>query len=138
MTGRPPFDAAALRFGEPEAPISWNARNSTKPGRGGDGTLVVHASPAWSRAHLEREPGEVSALLCAEFGRMPGLSAVDQGAIRHAAAHRWRYALVEQAVGTPCLWSLGDRLGAGGDPCLGGRGEAAYASGLALDEQVVE
>ena len=47
-------------------------------------------------------------------------------------AHRWRYALVEQAAGLPCLWDGAALLGACGDWCLGGRVEAAFDSGRAL------
>ena len=136
--GPAPFDGPALRFDEPGASAAWIARDGTKSGRGGDGTLVVHASPAWSRAHLERSPAEAAELLRADVRRQPGFPALDREPIRYAAAHRWRYALVEQAVETPCFWRPGHRLGAGGDWCLGRRVEAAYLSGLALAERVLE
>lgn len=129
------------------ATIAWIARDATKPGRGaaragGRETLVVHAAPGWSRAHLEREPTEVARLLKAELRRAVGSSSggslpADER-LEHARAHRWRYALVEQAVGEPCLWSPGLGLGVAGDGCLGGRVEAAHLSGTALAERVLE
>jgi renalase len=138
--GPPPLTEPARRIADPDAPIAWVARDGTKPGRGGGssgfGTLVVHASPAWSRSHLERAPAEVADLLRAELARMLG-RAMPEGGIRYAAAHRWRYALVEEAVGEPCLWMADERLGVAGDGCLGGRVEAAYLSGFALAERVL-
>jgi predicted NAD/FAD-dependent oxidoreductase len=49
-----------------------------------------------------------------------------------SAAHRWRYAMVEQAAGRAFLWNESMRIGACGDWCLGPRVEAAFESGEAL------
>jgi hypothetical protein len=65
-------------------------------------------------------------------------SASEGGAIRHAAACRWRHGLVERAAGAPCLWSPSDELGACGDGCPGGRIEAAVLGGAALAARVLE
>ena len=74
---------------------------------------------------------------CAASSDAPlGPSAPDDVSIRYAAAHRWRYSLVERPAGLPCLWSPGDGLGACGDGFLGGRAEAAYLSGAALAARV--
>ncbi|HEY8566945.1 MAG TPA: hypothetical protein VIL65_15715 [Beijerinckiaceae bacterium] len=95
---------------------------------------MAHASPSWSRRHLERDPAEVAGLLQAELARVVGEALPP---IRSAAAHRWRYALVEEAIGEPCLWRPEMGLGFAGDGCLGGRVEAACLSGVALAEQVL-
>ena len=50
----------------------------------------------------------------------------------HAAAHRWRYSLVEVPLGRPCLADAALGLGLAGDWCLAGRAEAAFDSGTAL------
>ena len=138
--GPSPLAETVLRIVDPDAPIAWVARDDTKSGRGrageGGGTLVVHASPAWSRAHLEREPAEVAGLLQAELARTLGDNIMLER-VRSATAHRWRYALVEEPAGKPCLWRPNERLGVAGDGCLGGRVEAAYLSGLALAERVL-
>lgn len=52
-------------------------------------------------------------------------------------AHRWRYAQVENALQVPCLYDPACRLGAAGDWCLGARIEAAYDSGLALADAIL-
>lgn len=109
--------------------IAWIARNSGKPGRLSDAqTVVVHASPAWSRANLERTADEVAATLTASFRQLTGV----QEAASYSAAHRWRYAMVEQAAGQPFLWDAQAGLGACGDWCIGPRVEAAFDSGDAL------
>lgn len=135
--GPPPFAQTYRR--DREAPLAWIGRDSTKPGRGGGReTLVVHASPDWSRAHLEEERGTVVNLLLEELRRVLGAACPASDRIGEALAHRWRYAQVEEPVGEPCLWSPGLRLGVAGDGCLGGRVEAAYLSGRALAERVLQ
>jgi renalase len=121
--------------------IAWIGRDGTKPGRGAtrpDGweTLVVHATPAWSRAHLEEERPAIVARLSAELARLLGPALPPPERFVHALAHRWRYAMVEEAVGEPCLWSPDLGLGVAGDGCLGGRVEAAFLSGAALAHRV--
>ncbi|MDN3566574.1 NAD(P)-binding protein [Paeniroseomonas aquatica] len=111
-------------------PIGWAARDSSKPGRdAGRECWVVQAGPDWSRAWLEAAPAAVIPPLLQALADLAGgpLPALD-----HAAAHRWRYSLVEAPLGQPCLWDPASRLGLAGDWCLGGRAEAAFDSGEAL------
>lgn len=111
-----------------EGPIGWAARDSSKPGREHAETWVVQASPAWSRAHLEDPAETVAAALRAALGAPPALA---------EATHRWRYSLVEQALGQPCLWDGVLGLGLAGDFCLAGRGESAFLSGQALAQAML-
>ncbi len=114
--------------------IAWIARDSAKPGRSGaTECVVVHAAPDWSRQHLEHSPVDVAGALASMLHDRYGIA----GETMFAAAHRWRYALVEQPTGTPCLWDAGSRLGACGDWCLGPRVEAAFDSGEAMAEVVI-
>jgi predicted NAD/FAD-dependent oxidoreductase len=46
-----PFDAAFVNQG----PLRWIARNSSKPGRSGEETWLLHACAEWSEAHLEED-----------------------------------------------------------------------------------
>ena len=127
--------SAAADILRPEtSPIAWGARDSSRPGRPmmtGE-SWVLHASAAWSRAHLERSAAEVSAAMLAEFRALTGQTA-NPAEIR---AHRWRYALVETALGVPCLWDHAARIGVCGDFCLGARVEAAFDSGRALAQEI--
>lgn len=138
-SGEPAFSESHRRDRDRAAPIAWIARDATKPGRAAaEETLVVHASAQWSRRHLERDAGEVAALLLAELRTLLGGTAPAAERVTDLAAHRWRFAKVEEAAGEPCLWSPDLRLGVAGDGCLGGRVEAAYLSGTALAARVQE
>lgn len=116
--------------------VGWAARDSSKPGRDASAECwVVQATPAWSRAHLERAPADVLPDLVAAFAAVVGRPLPP---VLHAEAHRWRYSLVERPLGRPCLWDAGLRVGLAGDWCLGGRAEAAWDSGEALARAVAE
>jgi predicted NAD/FAD-dependent oxidoreductase len=109
--------------------IAWAARESSRPGRGAEPAeaWTMHASPAWSRAHLEDSPESVCAAMLDAFRATTGAPGAGW-----ARAHRWRHAQVETPVGRPCLWDPGARIGACGDWCLSPRIESAYDSGTAL------
>jgi predicted NAD/FAD-dependent oxidoreductase len=65
------------------------------------------------------------------------LAALPLPAPRHAAAHRWRYALADRPLGEGCVWDAALRLGLCGDWCIAGRAEAAFDSGAALARAVL-
>jgi predicted NAD/FAD-dependent oxidoreductase len=112
-------------------PLAWLAKNSSKPERpeGGPGeSWVLHASAAWSRAHLELEPEAVVPILMDAFLATTGARKVEPS---FAKAHRWRYALTEKPLGQPCLWDEEKRLAVCGDWCLGRDLESAFLSGSA-------
>ena len=124
-----PFDGAKILTG----PLSWIARDASKPGRGPAETWVAHASPIWSRSNLDSDPKKVAAELAA------ALSArlrVDRPA--RARAHLWREALVERAVGSPFGWDRALSIGSCGDWYLGPRVEFAWTSGDALGRALAE
>ena len=118
-----------------DGPIAWIARNSSKPGRpAGQETFVVHASPEWSRTHLDETPEAILEKLAPFALEIIGAPS----APIFATAHRWRFALVEQALGVPCLWDAEAGVGACGDYCLGPRVEAAFDSGEAMARAVLD
>lgn len=137
-----PCWAVMVAFAEPlaapdalrstEGPIAWAARNASKPGRPTGDAWVLHASPAWSREHLEAPAEEVARLLVSHF-----TAAKTAPPVVLSKAHRWRYALVETALGAPCLYDDALGLGAAGDWCLGPRVELAWHSGGALAGRVL-
>lgn len=116
-----------------DGPIGLIARGSTKPGRPAGGGLVVHATPEWSRAHLEDPREAVAVALTGALGDHLGTTLHPT----YVVAHRWRYAQVEDTAGRACLYDTDLRLGAAGDWCLGPRIEAAHDSGLALAEAIL-
>ncbi len=117
-----------------EGPIAWMARNRTKPGREGPlETLVAHATPAWSRQHVDT-PTESAAETLLHALR-PHLGAAEPV---FRMLHRWLYARVEQTAGVPYLWDPIRQVGACGDWAGGPRVEAAFDSGEALAMAVIE
>ena len=155
LAGRPEAEAlsavrvapcwtAMLAFAEPlqtdfdvrqsdEPLLSWAARNASKPGRDAvPESWVLQAGPEWSAAHLEAEPEEILPLLTAAFASQAG--ALPEPL--YATAHRWRYARTISPLGRPFLDCGG--LLVGGDWCLGARAEAAYDSGLAMADAILE
>lgn len=114
----------------PEGAITWAARNNAKPGRdNASEAWVVHAGPDWSRDNLEQDAGDIADGLFQAFATLVGGELPKPGFL---SAHRWRYALCETPLQTPCLIGDDGTLGAAGDWCLGARVEAAYDSGWAL------
>ena len=56
----------------------------------------------------------------------------------YAAAHRWRYTRTIAPFGMPFLQSDDGTSHVGGDWCLGARVEAAWASGTAIADAIIE
>lgn len=119
-----------------DQPLAWIAQDSSKPGRSGTlTTWVAQASTDWSQRHLEETPEAIAdrmlPMLANAIGAAPGLAL-------YAAARRWRYARTIAPLGTPLLRSENGLLYVGGDWCLGARVEAAWASGTAIADAIIE
>lgn len=120
------FDAARIDNG---GPLAWIAREDTKPGRAGPPRWTVHASPLWSRAHLEASAEDAATVLLTALQALTGAAAPV-----FTATHRWRFAQVEAGAGSACAWDNALRLGLCGDWRLGARVEAAWLSGTAAGQ----
>ena len=114
-----------------QGPLSWVARDSSKPGRPPGERWVLHASAAWTHAHLEDTKDAVIDALTG------ALSALGAAPPTHAHAHRWRYALSAPHPGSPAAFSPTEGLGLMGDGFIAPRVEAAWKSGMALSELVI-
>jgi renalase len=121
------FDAAFVN----EGPLRWIARDSSKPGRRGPETWLLHASAEWSEEHLEADPGAVAAVLMRAFSQLGGASSAAW------TAHRWRYADTAPTMNRGCIWHAGDGLGLCGDWINGGKVEGAWLSGRRLASEVL-
>ncbi|NNC38300.1 MAG: hypothetical protein HKO02_12645 [Hyphomonadaceae bacterium] len=116
-------------------PISFIARNSSKAGRDSKRDVwVAHASPAWSQTNLELDPEDAISHLHPVLNSIIGSSEANPPYI---SAHRWRYANVAQAAGTPFLKDETASLFAAGDWCLGPGVEHAFASGEAVAQSIL-
>lgn len=117
------FDAARIRNG----PLSRISRGASKPARTEIETLVLHASPDWSRTHLEADAETILADLMAACRTL-----IDLPDPIYAAAHRWRFAMASDQATVKIMWDADRKIGVCGDYCLGGRVEAAWLSGAGL------
>ena len=130
-----PWDAAEVERGE----LAWIARNDRAPGRhaaSGRVPWVAHATSAWSLAHLEDDPAQVTEVLRAALAKL--LTGGRPPRWHHAGVHRWRHAQLAQpaACGSDCWWSAGLGLGVCGDSFGDGSVEAAWCSGDELADAV--
>ena len=119
------FDAAFVNG----SAVSWIARNTSKPKRNWKiEAWVIHASPAWSEAHLDDQPDDVGAFLMEAFEDL-----IPAGLPRafYATVHRWRYATADPPLAVGAIHDHGSRITLCGDWCAGARVEDAYLSGLA-------
>ncbi|MBW4708208.1 NAD(P)-binding protein [Roseobacter sp. YSTF-M11] len=115
-------------------PLAWIAVNATKPGRGDAQCIVAQSSNSWAAAHMERDQGEVRAVLVAAFEEITGQSVATAAAV---TIHRWRYANVVAPAGQPFLLDKAHRLAAAGDWCGTGKIEAAFESATGLAEALL-
>lgn len=127
-----PIEPDAMR--DPEAPISWAARNSAKPGRVGGEGWVLHASPKRSREVLELPKEEVADELLADFFAQAGIEPVQP---IHLAAHRWLYAMPASLKGEPSYFDAAKQIGIAGDYLHSPRVEGAWISGHSLANKVL-
>lgn len=115
--------------------IRWIARNNTKPGRVSKGdSLVIHASPAWSRKTEDAEPEAVADDLWSEVSHLLALPPVRP---TRMTAHLWRHGLVDQSLGETYMYSSEHHAGVAGDWCHGRLAEHAFESGHQLGRAII-
>ena len=132
---RPLTDIPDLIRGQDGEALALIARNGSKPGRTGE-TFVMHATPQWSRTHIESDRDAVRSAMVDAMQRQTGLGEqLPEPA--HCEVHRWLYALVETPLDQPFLGNAQNTLFACGDWCIGGRAEAAHQSGEAVAHHII-
>jgi len=126
-----PFDGAFIE----EAALGWIAHNSAKPGRPPGEAWVLHASPEWSREHLELDREVAGQWLADAFREALGRDLPPPATL---VAHRWRFALPVNPLAEPCLFDEELAVAACGDWAGGPRVEGAFLSGCAAAERIAE
>ncbi len=109
--------------------LSWAARNGSKPGRGETETWVLHATPEWTREHLELDRADAAAALMGELAEALGVALP---ATLHADAHRWMFSAAVEPRDDGAAFDAELGLGLAGDWLAGSKGEGAWLSGRAL------
>lgn len=120
-----PFDAAYVL----NSPLSWVARNNSKPGRREREAWVAHAAPEWSEAHAQLSPGQAAEALLEAFGQALG-GAGERPVLKRA--RYWAQAAPITALEQPYLLDCDAGVALCGDWCVAPRIEGAFLSGLAL------
>lgn len=137
-----PYDAARVR--DPANPLTWIARNEYKPGRRKPGSnypytwWTAQAKGDWTFANLSTDRDNIRQML--ESGIASAIGRPRETMVfRHSVVHRWLYAVSHgnpPAGAERAWWHPQARIGVCGDG-IGGIGvERAFASGLALAEQM--
>jgi renalase len=122
-------------FSDMSEVIRWIARNNTKPGRKSRGdSIVIHASPAWSRETEDAEPDAVAEELWGEVSHLLALPPVRPVRM---TAHLWRHGLVDTSLGETYIYSTEHKAGIAGDWCLGRLAEHAFESGDRLARAII-
>ena len=125
------FDAAFVNQG----PLSWVARNNSKPVRPPDECWVLHASPEWSREMLDLDRKDVATELFMAFQVTVGNAELPS--VQLAQAHLWRYAQPREPLDDPFYMDRAAGLGVAGDWCGGPKVEGAWLSGQRLAEHLL-
>ncbi|ROM57480.1 FAD-dependent oxidoreductase [Pseudomonas poae] len=142
-----PTWAIALAFDQPldtpmegcfvqDSPLDWLARNRSKPGRDTAlDTWVLHATSAWSRAHLDLSKEAVIEHLHGAFAELLHST---MPAPSFSMAHRWLYARPSSSHEFGVLADADLGLYVCGDWCLSGRVEGAWLSGQEAARRLIE
>jgi renalase len=116
------------------SPLGWVARDGSKPKRARVESWVLHASAAWSAAHLTDQPDTVGPFLLNAFADLvPARLPLPV----HLSVHRWRYASADPPIAKGMLVDHPLRIAVCGDWCVGNRVESASLSGCAAADALL-
>jgi predicted NAD/FAD-dependent oxidoreductase len=139
LTARGVGDLGGDVFEDGQGPIAWATREASKPGRAGalhgresevgEERWLLHASAAWSEAHLDATPEAVAQALTEAFLFQHG--ALVRALVLRVRAHLWRYAQGQLPQARGALFDPSTLLAVCGDWVNGSRVEGALTSGVA-------
>ena len=115
------------------ADISWISVNSSKPGRNGSYTLLVHSTNSWAEENINQEKDVVIEHLMNETSKIIGKKVYDAN---HIDLHRWKYANIKKQDVESSFIDENNQLAACGDWCIKGRIESAFLSGFDLANEM--
>lgn len=116
------------------APLSWAARNGSKPGRPPGESWTLHGDLGWSAERAEADPRSVADELLDAFFRATAGVRVTPDTVR---ARFWPFAAASPPLSCGCLWSEAERIGVCGDWCAASRVEGAFLSGSAVAGRIL-
>ena len=124
------FDAALVK----DRDISWISVNSSKPGRNGKFTMLIHSTNKWASQHIDDDMANVQSHLVAEVGKVIGQDVKNAD---HIAIQPWRYANIKKHHVRFDI-DAENKLAVSGDWCIKGRVESAFISASRVYNQLVE
>jgi len=124
------FDAAHVLNSD----IGWIAVNSQKPARNTPYTLVIHASPEYSKKQIDSNHEYIIDHLCTQASI---LVRHDLNQAEHKTVHLWRYANNVVHNSHELLVDVKQQIGVCGDWCQGGRVEGAFTSAHQLCQAIL-
>ena len=113
-------------------PLSWVARNTSKPGRPDRESWVLHSQGSWSLENWDQDGEWLTETLVAAFAGLP----FSPDPPSEASLHRWKYA-IPQPLEERYLVDLREKVICAGDYCGGPKVEGAFLSGLAAADQIL-
>lgn len=125
------YDAAFVNTG----PLTWIARNSSKPGRPETESWILHASPEWSEKHRQEPPEAIINHLLEEWKRISDHS--NDVEPDYQSAHRWLYSQVDEPRSDRAVIDPDIGLILAGDWLAKSRIEGAFLSGRAAASRVL-
>lgn len=126
-----PFDGMFVE----DSPLSWICRQGSRPSRQVESDRwVLHASPAWSRVHIEDSPQAAQDQLIEAFWKAVGFEPRE---LSFTQIHRWRFSIPLHTLEVPYLLDADLGFAVCGDWCAGPKIEGAWRSGDALGRAIV-
>jgi photolyase PhrII len=125
-----PFDGLFFNDG----PLSWAARNNSKPERPGEETWVLHAARGWRENSTDVTSKAIGAELLAAFFDYTALGPMR---VHSLQTRHWKAAAAVSPLNEGCLWNRSEGIGVCGDWCARSRIEGAFLSGTAAAGRVL-
>jgi renalase len=130
-----PFDGAFIGRADTGEPLTWIARDSSKPGRPEGERWVLHASTAWSQQNQALSDEELTRALLSELAACVGIPVPSPAVV---VVQRWAVARALNPLGAGPLYDAALGIGLAGDWTGAGQIEGAFLEGLALATRLLD
>jgi predicted NAD/FAD-dependent oxidoreductase len=130
-----PFDGAFIGRADTGEPLTWIARDSSKPGRPEGECWVLHASAAWSQQNQALSDEQITRALLSELAACVGIPVPSSAVV---VVQRWALARALNPLGAGPLYDAALGVGVAGDWTGAGQIEGAFLEGLALATRLLD
>jgi renalase len=131
-----PWDKQWIAAKVRDNPIQWIAINSTKSGRNNAVTAIVaHSCNNWADEHIDDDIQDAQKFLVQQFEAVTDISTVNADYI---AAHRWKYAIVEETEKAGFYFDAEQGLAATSDWGSISRIEEVWMNAISLSNELIK